>query len=373
LIPYDILKDTSRWSLQSNLKSEIIKKMNSLPSKMKDVFKGIFQGIVTGDNNVFYLYDCQVSGGYIEGYSKATESRVKIEKDITKPILTGKTINRYNIQEKNEYLIYTYKKKENKTILLSETELENEYPLCYKYLLSLKVRLENRGSKTMNYPSWYSLWNYRNINNQNSIKILTPDVCLKSSMSFDNNGDHYYNDTSYALILESNNINDYKYYLSILNSNLTWFYLMNTGTELRGGYFRFKTKYLEPFPLPNKELYKSELISKSELMLELNTQLQEKKNKFQSRIKSNFSLEKISTKLESFYEYDFKTFVAELKKQKVTPSLKQQDEWEEYFNSYKKEINDLQAEIKKTDTEIDQMVYKLYELTDEEVKIVEGY
>ena len=63
---------------------------------------------------------------------------------------------------------------------------------------------------------------------------------------------------------------------------------------------------------------------------------------------------------------------AELKKQKAILALKQQDEWEEYCNSYKKEINDLQAEIKKTDAEIDQMVYKLYELTEEEVKIVEG-
>jgi hypothetical protein len=113
-------------------------------------------------------------------------------------------------------------------------------------------------------------------------------------------------------------------------------------------------------------------VEKAELMLDLNKQLQEKANKFIRIAQSNFAFEKISTKLESFHEYDFKTFVAELKKQKVSPTLKQQDEWEEYFNSYKKEINDLQAEIRKTDAEIDQMVYKLYELTEEEVKVVEG-
>ena len=101
-------------------------------------------------------------------------------------------------------------------------------------------------------------------------------------------------------------------------------------------------------------------------------QLKEKSGIFQSRIKSNFAIEKISTKLETFHEHDFKTFVAELKKQKVSPTLKQQDEWEEYFNSYKKEINDLQAEIAKTDKEIDRMVYKLYGLTEEEIRVVEG-
>ena len=73
-----------------------------------------------------------------------------------------------------------------------------------------------------------------------------------------------------------------------------------------------------------------------------------------------------------FYDFDFKTFVTELKKQKVKLSLVQQDEWEEYFNSYKSEINQLQIEIEKTDKEIDQMVYQLYNLTDDEIAIVEN-
>ena len=70
--------------------------------------------------------------------------------------------------------------------------------------------------------------------------------------------------------------------------------------------------------------------------------------------------------------YAFKTLIAELKKKKVNISLVQQDEWEEYFTSYKTEINNLQAQIKQTDNEIDQMVYELYELTEDEIKIVEG-
>ncbi len=70
-------------------------------------------------------------------------------------------------------------------------------------------------------------------------------------------------------------------------------------------------------------------------------------------------------------EYDFKTFVAELKKQKNKLSLVQQDKLEEYFNAYKIEINQLQAEINTTDKEIDQMVYELYGLTEEEIEIVE--
>lgn len=52
-------------------------------------------------------------------------------------------------------------------------------------------------------------------------------------------------------------------------------------------------------------------------------------------------------------------------------SLKQQDEWEEYFNEHKKEILELKEQIDKTDKEIDLMVYKLYSLTYQEVKIID--
>lgn len=43
-------------------------------------------------------------------------------------------------------------------------------------------------------------------------------------------------------------------------------------------------------------------------------------------------------------------------------------EWE----SLQQEIIDLKSEIEKIDNEIDQMVYKLYNLTEEEIQIVEN-
>jgi hypothetical protein len=50
----------------------------------------------------------------------------------------------------------------------------------------------------------------------------------------------------------------------------------------------------------------------------------------------------------------------------------QEMEWMEVFETKKKEALELKAEIDKTDKEIDQMVYELYGLTEEEIAIVEG-
>ena len=107
-------------------------------------------------------------------------------------------------------------------------------------------------------------------------------------------------------------------------------------------------------------------------MLELNKAFQTKKTKFLKRVKDNFDLDKLSKKLETFYETDFKTFLKELKKKKVTLSLKEQDEWEEYFESYQKELLEIKANIDATDKQIDEMVYELYGLSEDEVAVVEG-
>ena len=134
--------------------------------------------------------------------------------------------------------------------------------------------------------------------------------------------------------------------------------------------------YISALPIWNiAELNHEEMGKLADQMLELNKELQQKKNKFINRVKDNLFATMghvpLSKKTDTFYNFDFKTFVAELKKKKVVLSLLQQDEWEEYFTAYKKEINNLQSQISATDKEIDQMVYQLYELTDEEIKIVE--
>ncbi len=193
---------------------------------------------------------------------------------------------------------------------------------------------------------------------------LTPIVglCKKNILA---------SNTLYNINLKTNNFN-LKYILTILNSNTIkkyWLSMYSDGKQL---FPKIKGYQLKSLPIPKLSLQAQQpFIEKADKMLELNKQLQEKKNKFLNRLSDNFEIEKPSKKIEAFYDYDFKTLVSELKKKKIKLSLIQQDEWEEYFNAYKTEINNLQSQINQTDKEIDQMVYKLYELTDEEIKIVE--
>ena len=184
---------------------------------------------------------------------------------------------------------------------------------------------------------------------------------------------------------------NYKFWLSILNSSVFWYYLQQTGAVLRGGYFRFKTKYLEPFPLPKIKNIENEIpfVEKVDLMLSNTKGFQNIIQKFETYLQSQYQLEKLSKKLQNWHDLDFSDFIKELNKAiKVqnkllqnkgfqplanTPLTKLQEmDWMDVFEVKKAEAQTLKTQIDQTDKEIDAMVYALYGLTDDEILIVEN-
>ena len=157
-----------------------------------------------------------------------------------------------------------------------------------------------------------------------------------------------------------------EYILVLLNSKLInkWFKkLYSSGLEI-------KINQLETIPIPEISLEAQQpFIALADKMLTLNEMLQKKSTNFLKVVKQTFALEKISTKLETFYNLDFDGFMKELK-QKLTPKTKL--EWLEVFEETKKSLQEIQTQIAATDKEINALVYKLYDLTEEEIKIVEG-
>ena len=57
---------------------------------------------------------------------------------------------------------------------------------------------------------------------------------------------------------------------------------------------------------------------------------------------------------------------------RVCNSLFEADRWMEYYNEQKAKADNLKSPIAKTDSEIDAMVYELYGLSEEVVRVVEG-
>lgn len=180
----------------------------------------------------------------------------------------------------------------------------------------------------------------------------------------------------YNLIKKDNILEEHKFYLTIFNSELMWFFIKNTSNEFRGGFFVYQTNFLESFPLPKLEILEQQnpFIQKADLMLELNKKLQITKQNFYDEL----GLEKLTTKLQNFEELEFDDFIKEYTKSKKIKFADKLEErnfknaWIALFEKDKKEVLNLQNQINQTDKEINQMVYELYDLTEDEINIVEG-
>ncbi|MEK7990643.1 MAG: TaqI-like C-terminal specificity domain-containing protein [Thiotrichaceae bacterium] len=176
-----------------------------------------------------------------------------------------------------------------------------------------------------------------------------------------------------AVIVNKNSDYSLKYLLALLNSKLLTFYIKSQSPKQQNkSYPSFTSKLIKTIPIiAASSSQQQPFIEKTQKILLLHKMLQNKKIKFMRRLCDNFNIPKITKKITCFYEFEFKILLDELKKQKIELNLKQQDEWEIYFNEYKKDINQLQTDIKTTDYHIEQMVYQLYDLTEDEIKIIE--
>lgn len=107
------------------------------------------------------------------------------------------------------------------------------------------------------------------------------------------------------------------------------------------------------------------LKNNNELLLEVNS--------FKNWLMDVYNIEKLSQKLENYYRLYPKELLEELKKKKVNiKSRKEYIPLIEGRNDSLKIISPLLKQIKETDNKIDQMVYDMYGLTNEEIHIIEN-
>jgi len=159
---------------------------------------------------------------------------------------------------------------------------------------------------------------------------------------------------------------------SILNSKLANFLLKMNSFSMKDTFPQIRIHWLKDFPIKTLNIENQQLfIEKTNRILQFSNELLTKSNSLVNLLKSKYEIEKVSKKLQNWHELNFADFLKELKKQKIQLTLNEESEWMQYFNEQKQKADELKIEIDKTDSEIDQMVYELYGLTDDEIKIVE--
>ena len=204
-------------------------------------------------------------------------------------------------------------------------------------------------------------------------KILLPRTVLTIKAAYEAGG-NFIMDRIYYLISKNNDIN-LKYATLILNSKIIDFYykINFSTTHIGGGYLDLKGTQIDELPIKiiskDNEL---QFVEKADKMLKINKELIDEINGFKNWLKTTYQIDKLSQKLDKYYDLSFDDFLIELKKKKVDiKPRKTQELLKNEFEESLIKINPLTDEIRIIDSEINQLVYELYGLTDNEIQIIE--
>ena len=301
------LYGSNQWILfDDEIGFNIFEKIYTNAKLFSDLFEGIFVGLQTSRDEL-YVVECIDEVNFIIRV-EISGKEYQLERDLFKPFLMGKDIQRYSYLTTNKYVFFPYEIKKGIAEVVSIEEIKERFPKTCKYITDHEEIFKARESgKAGKMQHWHTYIYPKNLNKFEQPKLSSMEICA-SHPNVVYNTDHFYHPTTvYSLVKKDDTTESYEYLLAIANSKLLWWFLKITGDTLQGNARRFKTNYLNPFPLPK------------------------------------FVEEKFENKI-----VDLVKEVLELKR--TNPS----------------------ADTTDLENQIDQLVYQLYDLTEEEINIIEN-
>jgi len=420
------------WSFNLGGSGSLLRKLESFP-KLKEICT-VFSGTGTRSDHIFIM---QRRGN--QYYSRSIRQWVQIENELMRPALTGRNIQPYESFGDN-YLLFPYFVVDTTQFqVLHRETLENQYPQAWSYLAlnpNNRQILQNRDRILFrDREAWYAYGRPQNMYLLGVPKIVFPDVADRGRFTFDAEG-KFIVDTAYGIIFREQVQFSLLALISVLNSSIMTFFLKQTGTPLRGGYFRMKTAYLNPFPIPPiqfeterevRQRHTDRLISQyaqfqtsenpddilasvdrhlqkdpeeadvihdflaylAEQMIQLNKAKQAEIDSFLKWLSREIgcAIDDLTNKtqiknyLGDYYKNEphlkFEDLLKILKKNKkklgIDPQKRQlQDAIGAEYQHSLDTLLPLKAKLKRCDALIDRIVYKLYGLTEDEIAIVES-
>jgi type I restriction-modification system DNA methylase subunit len=278
------------WTLMPESERVIFSRIVKIAdSKFGEMTEDIFVGTQTSKDDIYLVFVMQDLGeDLVRIKPQRGDEEFIIEKKILKPLLKGKDITKWSLNWSGHYLIFPYKD-EDKTILMDEDELKRDYPHTWGYLLHNKIALESRENGRMKERSdWYGYIYPKNHEKFEQTKMMTQLLSTKNRFSFDKEGIYYFIAVGGDCITLGDTYKDeYLYFLGLLNSSVLEFYLKHISPVHEGGFYLYIKQYLEALPIrypidKESEKIKDRIIEDVKIIIE--------KLKFEQKIK-NFAEE----------------------------------------------------------------------------------
>ncbi len=364
----EIKKDDITWALRNLEQNNLLERLKKGNMLLDDfVHKKILRGIITGFNEAFII-DTATKESLCKNDPRSGE--------VIKPILIGEDISKYEYNWQGWWGIiipagWTNMNKQDKN---AETYIQIRYPAIYNHLKSVQSKFELKSKKVKRKglfdrddqgDYWWELRPCVYYNSFLSSKIIWGNLSTSASFSFDTDG-YYINNP--ACCIPTNEI----WLLAILNSSVATFFLRHKAIERQGGFIEQKPVYVKQMPVPdvNDEM-RVLLAEKVEALLKFNVEKQDLNKQALEVLRAEYKLLKVSKKLENFLRLGWNEFIEELEKQKVRMNMTRKDELNSWFRSKQDAAKNVHELTERLRQEIDISVYALYNLNEDEIKLIE--
>jgi len=313
------------WNISTGGGAELLYKLLNFSNTLENVTERIFQGLKTSADKVYIVEKISSASNRIVIYSKETEKEHQLEPDLLHPLIKGGDSKRYQMRSTNRLILFPYAPKpDGKSALIEEQAFLRKFPLTWSYLCENRGILESRERGRMKGSKWYGYIYPKALDVMPCPKIFTPDIAATASFSLDTTGENFFTggvSGGYGILTKR--VYSQEYILGLLNSKLASWFIRQTATQMRGGYYSFEARFIRHIPivLPNPSIPSERRIHDA----------------VESQVKRMLDM-----------------------MPRLNAVRSQHDQ------------TALQRQIKATDAEIDRLVYELYGLTDDEIRIVEG-
>ncbi len=336
------------WQFEDAPLAKLRDKIVASKKTLGEVYGAPLYGIKTGLNEAFVI-DRETRDRLVKQDKKSAK--------LLKPFLRGENVKRWRVEPEGLFLINTPKGKVD----------INAYPAIRDWLLPFKPELEKRATK----QEWFELQQAQ-LAYQPSFsapKIIYGHFAQDRIFAFDTEG-YFSNDKSYFIPNATFDL------LSLLNSKISWSFISSISPAVRGGFHEMRVQYLEKVPIPKIASSDRKRLAK---FGEDCTSTAARRLAIQSTVRHRIidlappERAKLSRKLEEWWALDFAAFRDEVKRVfRAEVPVKQRGEWEAYLVAHAAKVHALNAEIEKTEREIDTIVYRLFDLTPEEIALLEA-
>lgn len=338
------------WELEGDALRALRGKITVGKPTLKEIYGSPLYGIKTGLNEAFVI-DTPTKEMLCRNDPRSAE--------LLKPFLEGKDLKRWRAESRGLWIIYIPK---NRVQI-------NDYPAIRDWLLPFKDKLQKRATK----QEWFELQQAQEAYSAriSQPKISYPHFSSAHLFAFERSG-AFSNDKSYFCPSAD------AFLLALLNSNCLWFILSNIAPAVRGGFHELRVQYVETLPIPPAtEALKAEiggLATAAQSGAEKRYRLQRAITRRISDLAADPANAKLTAKLKEWWNLpDFAAFHKEVEKAlKARIPLQERNNWENWITTSRAEIHALTAEIARLEAEINAKVYALFDLTPDEIALLEA-